>query len=143
MYQLTEFDFDNLIKPWWLTVSVDDPGILTVSNVVSEHSRLYEISEVHQDLESLQNNVIKSIQNFTDTHIAPNPGQLEILNSFTEPHEGVSLRFHKNTGLFMTLHEESGTIIKHYSLADLFTLGPKIIENDSELYAMMVQQGML
>lgn len=142
-YQLTQFDFDTLMKPWWLEVSVNDPGIFTVTNIVSEESKLYEISEVHEDIETLQDGILKSIRNFTETHIPPRPGKLDMLEFFSDTHLGVSLSFHKKTGQFFTAHEETGMMLKYYSLADLFILGPKIIENDGELHEMMVQQGML
>ena len=142
-YSLTEFDFSDLSKPWWLEVEVKDPGILTVSNSISHEERLYEVGEYHTELSSIQEAILEAIHNFTDTHIPPNPGNLDILSAFEDTHNGVSLSFQKDTGMFLTIHELSGMVIKHYSLVDLFILGPSIITRDGDAYDLMLQQGMV
>ena len=142
-YFLSEFDFSTLTRPWWLNVVVSDPGILTISNVVSKEERLYELSEVHEDLIELQEKILNAVHNFTEEHSSPGVGDLAILDSFTGSHNGVELSFQKSTGLFITIHNESGYVLKHYSLIDLFILGPSIIERDGDAYEMMSELGML
>lgn len=146
MHTLSDYNFKGINAPWWVNLSVDTTGVLTVTNIVSGYSQQFAVGESFETKDEMLGIIVNSVLSFTETSLDSDNNvtrKFPILHHFIDPLGEIVLDYNKKTHLFETTHHKSGVPIGSYTLSDLFLRGPVIIDLDRDVHEMMMRLGML
>lgn len=146
MQSLSDYNFKDINAPWWVNLSVDTAGVLTVTNIVSGYSQQFAVGESFETKDEMLGVIVNSVLSFTETSLDSGNNvtkKFPILHHFIDPLGEIAIAYNKKTNLFETTHTKTGVPINFYSLSDLFLRGPVILDLDRDVHEMMTRLGML